>query len=71
MRTTGIGYAIGVGRLGAILAPLCAGFFIDAGWTPNKLYYVFALPLFMAMLAMAALSAGRKPANTAQMAAAH
>ena len=71
VRTTGIGYAIGVGRLGAILAPLCAGFFIDAGWTPNKLYYVFALPLFMAMLAMAALSAGRKPANTAQMAAAH
>lgn len=71
VRTTGIGYAIGVGRLGAILAPLCAGFFIDAGWTPNKLYYVFALPLFAAMLAMGALAAGSKSAVATRLQAAH
>ncbi|RGE45736.1 MFS transporter [Comamonas testosteroni] len=71
VRTTGIGYAIGVGRLGAILAPLCAGFFIDAGWTPNKLYYVFALPLFAAMLAMGALAAGSKSASATRLQAAH
>ena len=71
VRTTGIGYAIGVGRLGAILAPLCAGFFIDAGWTPNKLYYVFALPLFAAMVAMGALAAGSKSASATRLQAAH
>lgn len=71
VRTTGIGYAIGVGRLGAILAPLCAGFFMDAGWAPNTLYYVFALPLFLAMLAMFALAARGQPVGGVRLQAAH
>lgn len=38
MRTTGVGMALGVGRIGAILAPLGVGVLIDAGITPFHIY---------------------------------
>ena len=62
-RTTGMGYAIGVGRLGAILAPLTAGVLLDGGWKPNALYYAFAVPLVFAAITMLAMS--KKSAPTA------
>ena len=71
VRTTALGYAIAVGRLGAILAPLMAGMLLDGGWTASSLYYAFALPLLGAMAAVLALgrrAAGRPPAA---LAAAH
>lgn len=54
-RTTGMGWALGVGRLGAIAAPACAGVLIDAGWDPSRLYYVFSIPLFAAVLSAVCL----------------
>lgn len=56
VRTTGMGYAIGIGRLGAILAPLTAGLLLDSGWKPNALYYAFAVPLFIAVFTLLAMS---------------
>ena len=38
MRTTGVGVALGVGRVGAILAPLGVGVLIDAGISPLHIY---------------------------------
>lgn len=38
MRTTGVGVALGVGRIGAILAPLGVGVLIDAGISPLHIY---------------------------------
>lgn len=38
LRSTGVGWAIGVGRAGAILAPLAAGALLDLAWTPAQLY---------------------------------
>ncbi|WP_338693923.1 MFS transporter [Streptomyces sp. Q6] len=38
LRATGVGAAIGVGRVGAILAPSAAGWLLDAGATPRALY---------------------------------
>ena len=38
MRTTGVGVALGVGRIGAILAPLGVGVLIDAGISPFHIY---------------------------------
>ncbi len=55
IRTTGMGWAIGIGRLGAILAPLTAGLLVDRGWTAGQLYYAFALPFVGALLALRAL----------------
>lgn len=65
-RSTGMGYAIGVGRLGAILAPLTAGILLDGGWSPSSLYYAFALPL---VLAAAAVLASARPVLPPQVSA--
>lgn len=38
VRTTGVGAAIGMGRVGAISAPLLVGSLLDSGWSPTQLY---------------------------------
>lgn len=48
VRTTGLGWAIGIGRLGAILSPLTVGLLVDRGWSPSTLYVVCAVPLLLA-----------------------
>jgi MFS family permease len=55
IRTTGMGWAIGIGRIGAILAPAIVGLMIDGGWQAHDLYFVFALPLLAASLIVFAL----------------
>jgi MFS transporter, AAHS family, vanillate permease len=55
IRTTGMGWAIGIGRIGAILAPITAGVLLDRGWSPPHLYYAFALPLLIAIVTVLAL----------------
>jgi benzoate transport len=55
IRTTGMGWALGIGRIGAILAPVTAGLLVDSGWATAHLYYAFALPFVGALLALRAL----------------
>lgn len=43
VRATGVGWGIGIGRIGAILSPLVAGHLIDANWHPNQLYLAYAV----------------------------
>jgi benzoate transport len=45
IRSTGIGWAIGLGRLGAVAGPLLAGYLIAAGLDMSANYYVFAVPM--------------------------
>jgi benzoate transport len=71
VRTTALGYAIAVGRLGAILAPLTAGVLLDGSWTPPHLYYAFALPLLGAMAAVLALGRRHGEHPPAALAGAH
>jgi benzoate transport len=59
VRATGMGSAIGIGRLGAILAPLASGALLDHGWAPAELYYLFSGPFVVAAIAM--LIIGRSP----------
>ncbi|MDR3592508.1 MAG: MFS transporter, partial [Negativicutes bacterium] len=42
VRATGVGWGIGIGRIGAIVSPIVAGFLLDGGWQPLHLYEVFA-----------------------------
>jgi len=58
VRTTGMGWSIGIGRLGAILAPVIAGVLLDSGWSPPNLYYAFAIPLVAAMITVLAIKQG-------------
>ncbi len=68
VRVTGMGWAIGIGRAGAVLSPLAAGALLDGGLPAFSLYYLFALPL--AAAALAVLGSGRRPASAAGHAAA-
>lgn len=48
IRTTGVGWAIGAGRIGAILGPSLAGFILGAGISINWTFVIFGLPLVIA-----------------------
>jgi len=45
IRSTGIGWAIGLGRFGAVLGPAAAGFLIAAGFSMSANFYIFAVPM--------------------------
>lgn len=48
VRATGTGWAIGISRLGAVVGPLIAGFLLDAGWVPQDIFKLFAIPTILA-----------------------
>ena len=45
IRSTGIGWAIGLGRFDAVVGPAAAGYLIAAGLDMSANYYVFAVPM--------------------------
>lgn len=45
IRSTGVGWAIGLGRLGAVAGPWVAGYLIAAGLSMSANYFVFAVPM--------------------------
>jgi len=50
IRSTGIGWAIGIGRIGAILGPSLAGLLLGAGWSSAELFAAAATgPLLAAV----------------------
>lgn len=48
MRSTGVGWALGIGRFGSILGPVVAGWLLALGWSPANLFQLAALPLLLA-----------------------
>ena len=63
VRTTGMGWAIGIGRFGAILAPLASGALLDRGWSAAQLYFFFSAPFVVAALAMLLIGPARARAT--------
>ncbi len=52
IRSAGIGWAMGMGRLGQVCAPLLVGALLTAGWTVEGVFLVVAVaPLFAALVA--------------------
>ena len=47
IRVTGIGWAIGVGRLGAVVSPLLIGYLLTKDWTMHKFFGVFGIPYLL------------------------
>ena len=45
LRSAGLGWGLGVGRISAFLTPVAAGVLLDMGWVPAHLFYLAALPL--------------------------
>lgn len=52
LRTTGVGWGIGIGRFGAIFAPITVGALLDVGWTPTSLYAAVAVVVVLAAVAL-------------------
>jgi MFS transporter, AAHS family, 4-hydroxybenzoate transporter len=48
LRSTGIGWALGIGRLGGIAGPLIAGMLYSAHWTPAEIFRFSAWPVLVA-----------------------
>ncbi len=47
-RATGVGYAMGAGRIGSIIGPMLGGYLIGAGLSVSANFMVFALPAALA-----------------------
>ena len=47
-RATGMGWAIGVGRIGAIISPFFGGVLLDLGLVSDQVIIIFSLPLIVA-----------------------
>jgi predicted MFS family arabinose efflux permease len=45
IRSTGIGWSIGLGRFGAVIGPAAAGYLIAAGFSMSSNYFIFAVPM--------------------------
>lgn len=56
IRTTGVGWAIGAGRIGAIVGPAAAGLILGAGISIGWTFVIFAVPLLIAGLLISRLS---------------
>jgi benzoate transport len=52
IRTTGLGWAIGIGRLGAIFSPLIAGILLEDDWQGDSLFMLFSIPVLCSMMAI-------------------
>lgn len=52
MRSTGAGWAIGFGRIGAIIAPTVTGALQDAGWAPQAIYVLIGVVILIATAAL-------------------
>lgn len=55
MRSTGIGWALGVGRIGSIVGPVLGGWSLSAGWSPDHLVLFCVVPTLLASAGVIAL----------------
>lgn len=56
IRATGIGWALGVGRVGSIVGPAAGGLLLGAGWSTHGLLLAAVVPALTASAAVFALS---------------
>lgn len=58
LRSTGLGWGLGIGRIGAIVGPIAVGYFLTAGWSSPAVFGVLAIPSIIGATAIFAM--GRK-----------
>lgn len=67
IRSTGVGWGIGVGRIGSVLSPTMAGFAVSAGWSQAQLFGAAGIPALICATATLLMSfADRRPRPGAQ-----
>ena len=50
LRSTGIGWVLGIGRIGAIIGPYVGGHLMGLHWTNRELFYAAAIPALISAL---------------------
>lgn len=58
-QATGLAWALGVGRIGAVLGPTCAALVLDSGWGLPATFYAFAGLALLGAAVVAAVPEGR------------
>src|SRR5882672_4375672 len=48
MRSTGVGWALGIGRVGSIVGPVLGGVMLSLDWTPQQIFLAGAIPASIA-----------------------
>jgi AAHS family 4-hydroxybenzoate transporter-like MFS transporter len=59
IRSTGVGWALGIGRIGSIVGPLLAGMLLTAKWDPWQVLLAGAIPAWCALASV--ILGGRVP----------
>jgi AAHS family 4-hydroxybenzoate transporter-like MFS transporter len=55
IRSTGVGWALGIGRIGSIIGPVLGGFMLSAEWHIPTIFVVGAIPVLIASCAVMVL----------------
>ncbi|MDQ2991157.1 MAG: MFS transporter [Pseudomonadota bacterium] len=56
IRATGVGWSLGVGRIGSVLGPVIGGMLLTMHWDMRQLFLVGAVPVFVAGIAALIIS---------------
>lgn len=59
IRSTGVGWALGIGRIGAILGPLIGGLPVSLQWRAGSIILVAVVPMLLGAVAIWMLSQTR------------
>ena len=59
IRSTGVGWAMGLGRLGAIVGPLAIGLLVSRGWQIGDTFAALGIPSLCAALFTSLISINR------------
>jgi AAHS family 4-hydroxybenzoate transporter-like MFS transporter len=64
IRATGVGWCLGIGRVGSILGPTLGGYLLSYGGTPRHIFWAAAIPALIATCAALAVSFKKKESAT-------
>ena len=56
IRATGVGWGLGIGRIGAIVGPLVGGAMVAAHWKPDEIFQMAAIPPVVVAVLLLVLS---------------
>jgi AAHS family 4-hydroxybenzoate transporter-like MFS transporter len=66
VRATGVGWALGIGRIGSIIGPVVGGIMLAQYWDRSLLFMFGAIPALCAMAAVLAMWVSEPPATAQQ-----
>jgi AAHS family 4-hydroxybenzoate transporter-like MFS transporter len=61
LRSTGIGWSLGIGRIGAIVGPVLAGELMALHWSNQQLFIAAAVPALISAVVMLGMNSTRDP----------